>query len=107
MYCFLKADGTIKKHYKEACLYILTAENQKHEIYKGRSDTIINSYECYTTKHTTFLQPKRDNIICKVQEICSDFNCDSKVWYSWKDISIELYGTQVPEMLNEISKYLQ
>ena len=40
MYCFQKKDGTVKKYYKEAIDYILTATVQKHEIMVGRSDEV-------------------------------------------------------------------
>lgn len=54
MYCFQKKDGTVKKYYKEAIDYILTATVQKHEIMVGRSDEVGKIYECYTTKRKDF-----------------------------------------------------
>ena len=56
MYCFQKKDGTVKKYYKEAIDYILTATVQKHEIMVGRSDEVGKIYECYTTKRKRFLE---------------------------------------------------
>ena len=108
MYCFLKKDGTIKKNYKEACQYIETAEVKEHEISRGRSDEIVKKYNCYTTKEQKFSKPIRDKILLKIVNICSDFNCEIKVWYSGLNyISIELHGERVEFMLNEIKKYLQ
>lgn len=106
MYCFQKKDGTVKKYYKEAIDYILTATVQKHEIMIGRSDEVINVYECYTTESKRFLEPKRSTIQSKIIEICAEFDCYTKTWYSgYQEISLELHGDNVEFMLNKLRKY--
>ena len=96
MYCFQKKDGTVKKYYKEAIDYILTATVQKHEIMVGRSDEVGKIYECYTTKRKRFLEPKRN----------TEFGCYTNPWYSgYQEISLELHGDNVEFMLNELRKY--
>ena len=80
MYCFQKKDGTVKKYYKEAIDYILTATVQKHEITVGRSD--------------------------EVWKIYAEFGCYTNPWYSgYQEISLELHGDNVEFMLNELRKY--
>lgn len=106
MYCFQKKDGTVKKYYREVIDYILTATVQKHEVMIGRSNEVRNIYECYTTERKRFLEPKRGVIQSKIIEICSEFGCYIKPWYSgYQEISIELYGDNVESMLDELRKY--
>lgn len=106
MYCFQKKDGTVKKYYKEAIDYILTATVQKHEIMVGRSDEVGKIYECYTTKRNRFLEPKRNTIQSKIIDICAEFDCYTNPWYSgYQEISLELHGDNVEFMLNELRKY--
>ena len=106
MYCFQKKDGTVKKYYKEAIDYILTATVQKHEIMIGRSDKVINVYECYTTENKRFLEPKRSTSQSKIIEICAEFDCYTKTWYGgYQEISLELHGDNVEFMLNKLRKY--
>lgn len=106
MYCFQKKDGTVKKYYKEAIDYILTATVQKHEIMVGKSDEVGKIYECYTTKRKRFLEPKRNTIQSKIIDICAEFDCYTNPWYSgYQEISIELHGDNVEFMLNELRKY--
>lgn len=106
MYCFQKKDGTVKKYYKEAIDYILTAKVQRHEITVGRSDKVGKIYECYTTERKRFLEPKRNAIQSKVIDICAEFGCYINSWYSgYQEISLELHGDNVESMLNELKKY--
>lgn len=106
VYCFQKKDGTVKKYYREAVVYILTATVQKHEIMIGRSDEVIDVYECYTTESKRFLEPKRSAIQSKIIEICAEFDCYVKPWYSvYQEISFELHGNNVESMLKELRKY--
>ena len=106
VYCFQKKDGTVKKYYKEAIDYILTATVQKHEIMVGRSDEVGKIYECYTTKRKRFLEPKRNTIQSKIIDICAEFGCYTNPWYSgYQEISLELHGDNVEFMLNELRKY--
>lgn len=103
MYCFQKKDGTVKKYYREAIDYILTAKVQKHELMIGSYDEVYKTYECYTTELKRFLEPKRTAIQSKLIDICAEFNCYINPWHStYQEISIELHGDNVEFMLNEL-----
>lgn len=106
MYCFLTKKGELRKSYKEVFEYLNTATMQHHEIVQGRYDTVIDEYDCYSTKLIKFREPKRTNILNKIQKICNDFNCTCHVWYSGIDIRTDLRGDGVEKMLEEIKNYV-
>ena len=107
MCCFLKKDGSVRKNYYEAVKYLLTAEMEHREIMCGPKDEITNEYDCYTTKLHKYYEPKRSRIKEKVNNICSEFSCMTKTWYSLPDIRIELHGNNVKMMLDTLKKYLR
>lgn len=107
MYCFLKKDGSIKKNYLEVVDYLLTAKMRHQEIMYGRHDDIVEEYDCYETDHRNYHQPKRSQIETKVRDICSNFSCTIRPWYSLTTISIELHGDNVESMLDKLKNIYQ
>ena len=107
MYCFQKKDGNVKKYYREAINYILTATVQKHMLTKYRSDEVTKTIYCYTTISQKFNSKNGEGMRCKILEITSQFKCEAQFWYSGSDMSTWLLGEQrdVESMLNELRKY--
>ena len=92
MYCFQKKDGTVKKYYREAINYILTATVQKHMFTKYRSDEVTKTIYCYTTISQKFNLKNGERMRCKILEITSQFKCKVQFWYSGSDMSTWLLG---------------
>lgn len=105
-YSFCKKDGSIKERYKFACQQIVSAKMGHKEIMCGRYDDIVEEYDCYTIQRLELYSPKKYSYISKVQEICKNFNIKTREWYSHNDISIDLLGDNVPEMIGEVRKLL-
>lgn len=106
MYCFLTKKGELRKSYYEVFEYLNTATIQHHEIMVGRYDTVVDEYDCYSTKLKKFREPKRASTLNKIQKICNDFNCTCHIWYSGIDMRTDLHGDNVEKMLKEIRKYM-
>lgn len=106
MYCFQKKNGTIKKRYKETLKYITTSRIRHSKITCGNTEEVVDEYDCYGTIPKKLIEPHRTSIIEKIDEICMEFSCQYKIWYSCDDIQIEFNGDNVEFMLNEIKKYL-
>ena len=79
----------------------------RKEIMSGRYDDIVEVYECYTIPRIELYSPQKYRYISKVQEICKNFNIKTREWYSHNDISIDLLGDNVPEMISKIRKLLE
>lgn len=106
MYCFQKKDGTIKKGYKETLKYIATSRIQHSKITRANTEEVVDEYDCYGTIPKKFIELNKESVIKKIDEICMEFSCQYKIWYSYDDIRIEFNGDNVEFMLNEIKKYL-
>lgn len=106
-YSFCKKDGKIKERYKFACQQIVLSKMGRKEIMQGRYDDVVEVYECYTTPRIELYSPKKYGYISKIQEICKNFNVKTREWYSCNDISIDLLGDNVAEMIGEIRKLLE
>lgn len=78
MYCFQKKDGTVRKYYREAINYILTATVQEHILTKGRSDEAIKTIYCYTTISQGFNSKNGERMRCKILKITSQFKCKAQ-----------------------------
>ena len=105
-YSFCKKNGDIKERYKFACRQITLSEIRRREIMRGRCDEIVETYECYTTPRIELYSPQKCRYISKIQEVCQNFNIKTREWYSGNDISIDLLGDNVSEMISEIKKLL-
>lgn len=106
MYCFQKKNGTIKKRYKETLKYIATSRIRHSKITCGNTEEVVDEYDCYSTIPKKFIEPNKTSVIEKIDQICMEFSCQYKIWYSCDDIRIEFNGDNVEFMLNEIKKYL-
>lgn len=106
-YTFCKKDGTIKKCYIDICEQITKAVVECHEIRMGRSDDIIDVYDCYTIPRQSLSSRKRALFESKVCDVCKCFNVAIKPWYSYWDITIELHGENVERMIEELSYMLR
>ncbi|MBC5667394.1 hypothetical protein H8S00_05255 [Eubacterium sp. BX4] len=106
MYCFQKKDGTIKKRYKETLKYITTSRIRHSKITCGNTEEVVDEYDCYATIPKKFTESSKTSVIKKINEICMEFSCQYKIWYSHDDIQIEFNGDNVEFMLNKIKKYL-
>lgn len=105
-YPFCKRDNSIKKRYIFACEQIAKAVVERHEIMRGRSENIVDMYDCYTIPRQSLPSKKRDSFESRVCDICKCFDVTTKSWYSGWDITIELHGENVPQMIGEISSKL-
>lgn len=105
-YTFCNRDGSLKKSYIPICEYILEAKTQKHEIYIGRSETIMNSYECFTTPSRKFYAKEKEIYKEKIKEVCSNFDITTNEWYSYMSMCVELHGDNVRSMFDELSLLL-
>lgn len=106
-YTFCKQDGTLKHYYIPICEYIIEAKMQKHEIMIGRYEDIVDVYECYTTPRREFFAKDRRSYESKIKEICSNFDVTTKYWYSYRDLSTELHGENVLEMIKILTELLE
>lgn len=107
IFTFCKKDGTIKKNYIDVCEQITKAKIEHHEIMKGRSENIVDEYDCYTTPRQSLPSKKRSRFEEKVRDVCKCFNVTIKSWYSCWDITIELHGKNVEQMIEELSSILR
>lgn len=105
-YSFCKKNGSVKERYKFACQQIVLSKMGRKEIMRGRYDNIFEVYECYTTPRIELCSPQKYRYISKLQEICDNFNVKTREWYSHNDISVDLLGDNVPEMISKIEEIL-
>lgn len=106
-YSFCKKNGQIKQFYIPICKYITSAKISDHVITVGRHDDVIDRYNCYTTPRLELSASNRRNYVIKIQEICSNFGVTTKEWHSYRDLSVELHGENVKEMINKLRKLLE
>lgn len=102
-YSFCKKNGQIKQFYAPICKYITLANIDDHVVTVGRNDEFIDRYDCYTTPRITLSTSDRRNYVIKIQEICSNFDVTTKEWYSCRDLSVELHGENVKQMIEELT----
>lgn len=105
-FTFCKKDGAIKKSYIDVCEQITKAAIERYEIMRGRSENIIDVYDCYTIPRQSLSSKKRDRFESKIRDICKCFDVTIKSWYSGCDITIELHDGNVTQMIEELSSML-
>lgn len=105
-FTFCKKDGAIKKSYIDVCEQITKAAIERHEIMRGRNEEVVDTYDCYTIPRQSLPSKKRDSFESKVCDICKCFDITTKSWYSGWDITIELHGENVSQMISEVSSML-
>lgn len=106
-YSFCKKNGQIKQFYIPICEYITSAKISDHVITIGRYEDIVDRYNCYTTPRLKLSASNRRNYVIKTQEVCSNFGVNTKEWYSCNDLSVELHGENVKEMIEELRDLLE
>lgn len=106
-YSFCKKNGQIKQFYFPICEYITYADIDNHVVTVGRHDDVVDKYECYTTPRIELSTSDRRNYVIKIKEICSNFGVTTKEWYSCRDLSVELHGENVEEMIKELRDLLE
>ena len=106
-YTFCKKNGQIKHFYIPICEYIIQATIQEHRVLIGRYDNTIDEYKCYTTPRLKLSSSEQRSYKSKIDEICSNFMVDTKYWYGYKDLSVELHGENVEEMLMSLTQLLE
>ena len=106
-YSFCKKNGQIKQFHIPICEYITYADIDNHVVTVGRHDDLVNKYECYTTPRIELSTNDRRNYVIKIKEICSNFGVTTKEWYSYRDLSVELHGENVEEMIKELRDLLE
>ena len=106
-YSFCKKNGQIKQFYIPICKYIVSAKIDNHVVTVGRHDDVIDRYKCYTTPRITLSAPNIRNYVTKIKEVCSNYDITTREWYSCCDLSVELYGENVKEMIEELMCLLE
>lgn len=106
-FSFCKKDGTIKKYYIDVCEQITKARIEHHEIMRGQSEDVVDEYDCFTIPRQSLSSKKRNRFESKVCDICKCFDVTIKTWYSCWDITIELHGENITQMIEELSSMLR
>lgn len=106
-YSFCKKNGQIKQFYIPICEYIASAKIDNHVVTVGRHDDVVDKYECHTTPRIELSASDRRNYVIKIKEICSNFTVTTKEWYSYHDLSVELHGENVSEMIGKLRELLE
>lgn len=106
-YSFCKKNGQIKQFYIPICEYITSAKISDHVITVGRHDDVVDKYDCYTTPRIELSASDRRNYVTKIQEICLNFGITTKEWYSCRDLSVELHGENVKEIIEKLRDLLE
>jgi len=106
-YSFCKKNGQIKQFYIPICEYITSVKIDNHVVTVGRHDDVVDEYKCYTTPRIELSTSNRRNYVAKIQEICSNFGITTKEWYSYSDLSVELHGENVREMVDKLRELLE
>lgn len=104
-YTFCKKDGTLKQNYIRVCEYLVKGKVEKHDISIGRSDEVIEAYNCYTTPRIKLYAKDKCSYVAKIKDICSNFDITTKEWYSYMDLTVELHE-KVEEMIKELNNLL-
>lgn len=106
-YSFCKKNGQIKQFYIPICEYITSAKITDHVVTVGRHDDVVDRYNCYTTSRIELSASDRRNYVSKIREICTNFGITTNEWYSYRDLSVELHGENVKEMIDELRGLLE
>ena len=109
---YLKKDGTIKKHYLEACKCILDGKITEHEITEYK-DKVTDFYICYSInrpyEYNCKKAYKRKSLLNHIVNIVKEYNLDPHIWYGldWESIDFKNQDEQFILMQEDIMKYMQ
>lgn len=107
---FLKKNGTIKKHYIDACKLILSASYEQITVI-GYKEQIEDSYQCYRIKNPdssirdAHMQDfRKEHIVSIVKE----YGLIPRIWYGlyWEAIDFKDQNDLFIQMINDIQEYV-
>ncbi len=105
---FNKKDGTMRENYKDACELILNSKPHRTEIMRGRSEEVVETYNCYRINFPYSLSNKRKRYYEeKIKILCNEFGCETRTWYSLGINSMDILSDNIDVLINCIKNSMK